>query len=126
MPNTLGDCKQRTRKGERMKYNMRHIIFWVTIACVSLSILRRPLVYLYFADKSPFLNPFLVPFADILWLFNCEWIINFQEMANPNGVAVVGFLCGMLASMIVHLVIAAAMCGAISNAWEWCNEVKSD
>lgn len=108
-----------------MKYNLRHVVFWLTIACVSLSILRRPTVYLYSADKSAFLNPFLVPFADILWLFNCEGIINWSEM-YPSGVTVVGLLLGTLVSMFVHLVIACLLCGAISNAWAWCNEVKSD
>lgn len=110
-----------------MKFNLRHIVFWLTIACIALAVLRRPILFLVSGtvEQSHFLTGFSLPFVHWLWLFNLEWVIDWEMVNNhdaPNPLPVFGSVLGGIVSVIGHiLLLVFASCG-IQDAWAWCNK----
>ena len=114
-----------------MKFNLRHIVFWLTLSCVALAVLRRPILFLISGTtaQSQFLSGFALPFIHLLWLFNLEWVIDWdmlQSVSVPTPLFFAGAVLGGMLSFTCHI-LAAAFAGCwLQEAWAWCNAKETE
>jgi hypothetical protein len=108
---------------------LRQCIFWMTVICVALVILRKPLLYVIsVSDMDDYDQRYIwsladAPFTPILW---------FADIAQPPSIPeptphsfkvglcafIVVFVSGS-ASLIVHLMTAAWFCVAFERSYFW-------
>lgn len=104
-----------------MKFNLRHVVFWVTLTCITLAVFRRPILLLM--ESGSWMRVtwggFLLAFYDLLWLFNAEGVCGEVTDQMP---CMLGFVCGIICSIITHIVLLCFSSVMLEKFWTWCNK----